>query len=565
MAYLALYRKYRPTKFSDVVGQDKVIKVIANAICHEKISHAYLFSGPRGTGKTTTAKIIAKMVNCENLVDGMPCEKCSSCLNILNSSDIVEIDAASNNGVDEIREIRDKVNLVPTNCKYKVYIIDEVHMLTTQAFNALLKTLEEPPSHVLFILATTEFHKIPLTVASRCQKFQFTKIDDEFIVKRLKTISISEKIDIEEDALYEIARLADGGLRDAINLLDQISSYKNELISLEDVYKVNGSVSYSDLYNLLCFVANGNNKDIIEFVEDIDKNGKNINKFIEEIIIFLKDVLIYKNSNTLTKIDNKNDKLVEISKILNDVTIFRYINEFNDLLNRLKTSSYPSILLIVSLLNMSISNNVHNECLIDTNELIDDKNNDIINTVDTKDKNKEREKNIDDSEVINERDDKENIDVDSIDVDIRVNNALATADKNIKLDLISKWDKLSNYLLDDRFRVVVGLLTDASIIVASKEYIIFKCDYESSAERLNELEKDVNRLLFEMYNREFKIVAISESRWIAEKEKYISSINKGINYVIKEEKTNNKESKNTKKTAVDKLVELLGEDIIEYR
>ena len=175
LGYLALYRKYRPDSFDKVVGQDKVIKVISNAILNNRVSHAYLFSGPRGTGKTTTAKIIAKMVNCENLIDGKPCEKCFSCLNFLNSNDIVEIDAASNNGVEEIREIRDKVNFVPTSCKYKVYIIDEVHMLTTQAFNALLKTLEEPPSHVIFILATTEFHKIPLTISSRCQKFQFTK------------------------------------------------------------------------------------------------------------------------------------------------------------------------------------------------------------------------------------------------------------------------------------------------------------------------------------------------------------------------------------------------------
>ena len=202
MSYLALYRKYRPKNFDDVCGQEEIVTVIKNAIVNNKVSHAYLFSGPRGTGKTTIAKIIGRLVNCENLVDGNPCGKCYNCVNFMNSNDIVEIDAASNNGVDEIRELRDKVNLVPNNAKYKVYIIDEVHMLTNQAFNALLKTLEEPPGHVIFILATTEPHKIPLTIASRCQKFRFSKIDENKIVDRLKFIADQEKVTASLDVFY---------------------------------------------------------------------------------------------------------------------------------------------------------------------------------------------------------------------------------------------------------------------------------------------------------------------------------------------------------------------------
>ena len=224
MSYLALYRKYRPTNFDDLVGQNEISSIIKNAILSDRISHAYLFSGPRGTGKTSTAKIIAKMINCSNLSEeGIPCDKCPSCLNFNSNTDIVEIDAASNNGVDEIRELRDKVNLVPTYGKYKIYIIDEVHMLTTQAFNALLKTLEEPPKHVIFILATTEYYKIPVTVSSRCQKFQFLKFSNEDIVNRLVYIAEKENININKDALVEVARLSDGGLRDAINMLDQLS------------------------------------------------------------------------------------------------------------------------------------------------------------------------------------------------------------------------------------------------------------------------------------------------------------------------------------------------------
>ena len=242
MSYLALYRKYRPHNFEDMVDQNEVIEVIKREIINNKVSHAYLFAGPRGTGKTTTAKIMARMVNCENLgSDGMPCGVCESCKNFDSSSDIVEIDAASNNGVDEIRELRDKVNLVPSGNKYKVYIIDEVHMLTTQAFNALLKTLEEPPSHVIFILATTEFFKIPVTVVSRCQKFQFTRVSNDAIVSRLKTIAKLENIDVDDDSLFEIARLSDGGMRDAINMLDQLSSFGDGKIVLNDIYKLSGT------------------------------------------------------------------------------------------------------------------------------------------------------------------------------------------------------------------------------------------------------------------------------------------------------------------------------------
>lgn len=541
LGYLALYRKYRPDSFDKVVGQDKVIKVISNAILNNRVSHAYLFSGPRGTGKTTTAKIIAKMVNCENLIDGKPCEKCFSCLNFLNSNDIVEIDAASNNGVEEIREIRDKVNFVPTSCKYKVYIIDEVHMLTTQAFNALLKTLEEPPSHVIFILATTEFHKIPLTISSRCQKFQFTKIDAEDIVKRLKEICNLENIKITDEALYEIARLADGGLRDAINLLDQLSAYKSEEISIDDVFKINGAVSYDELYNILISVINKNNDSIISYVENIDKNGKNINKFIEELIIFLKDVLIYKNSKRLTNILTKNEKIIEISKLLNDDVIFDYISQLNNLLSQIKVASYPSILLIVCLLKLSSLSN----------------NNDDVSKIITE--KKEPEKVVvdkpNDLKVINT--------LNNIDIDVRVNNALATAKKDALIKIKEKWNKLSDYLLDDRYSVVAGLLVDVIPVVASDNYIILECKYDATAFRLNELDCELSNLFFDLYKIKFSVVAISVDRWNKERSVYVEKLKNGEKYSLKEEKIVKKESKTN--DDVDKIISLLGEDVIEYR
>ena len=353
MSYLALYRKYRPVDFNNVYGQEEVVTVLKNAIVTGKISHAYLFCGPRGTGKTTIAKIVARLVNCDNLINGNPCGKCYNCLNYLNSNDIVEIDAASNNGVDEIRELRDKVNLVPSNAKYKVYIIDEVHMLTMQAFNALLKTLEEPPSHVIFILATTEPHKIPLTISSRCQKFRFSKISDDKIVDRLKDICYCENISIDDDALYEIARLSDGGMRDAINILDQLVAYSNGNITIDDVYKVNGSVSYNDLYNLLNNIIINNKIEIINFVDYLNNSGKDIAKFIEELLIFLKDVIIFKNTGIDSNISIKNEYIKLICDKYDDILLYELIESLNTIQNNVKLSNNSSIIFLTSILRYS--------------------------------------------------------------------------------------------------------------------------------------------------------------------------------------------------------------------
>ncbi len=351
MAYQALYRKYRLSSFDDMVGQDHISSTIKNAISLGKISHAYLFSGPRGTGKTSIAKLIARAVNCSG--EEVLCGKCEACQSILNSeiSDIIEIDAASNNGVDEIRDIRDKVKYAPTSCKYKVYIIDETHMLTTQAFNALLKTLEEPPSHVIFILATTEPHKIPLTILSRCQRFDFRKISEDAIVERLLFVIENENIMISEDAIKLIAYLSDGGMRDALSLLDQVSSYISGEITAQDVYNVTGTASKDAVERVLRYVLSKNKAELLNQISLLNKQGKDIVKLCDSLVVYLRDAMVSVNgvSENLIYSDSP---VFETITTLSIEELYKYIQILTDVLYKLKMVHNPKIYLEVSLLNL---------------------------------------------------------------------------------------------------------------------------------------------------------------------------------------------------------------------
>lgn len=552
MEYLALYRKYRPTNFDDLFGQKEVVKVLKNAIESNKISHAYLFSGPRGTGKTTTAKILAKIVNCEHLNNGNPCEKCENCLNFNSNTDIVEMDAASNNGVDEIRDLKNKISLVPTNSKYKVYIIDEVHMLTIQAFNALLKTLEEPPSHAIFILATTELYKVPLTVASRCQKFQFSKITENDIYDNLKKISEKENIHVDDNILLEIARLSDGGMRDAINLLDQIASLDSDQLTIEDVYKINGTVSYKEMNDILNYIYNKDTPKMLQIIDKINDEGKNISKFVEELIVFLKDILIYKNSNRLTSIEEKNHIIIDLSKIYSDEVIYNIIMDLNNLQNNMKNSSYPNILLTVETLKIS-----------NTYFLKDD-------SAQNKDHNKKdselsvpikqiKEEKI--SESKGEDQDIKNL-IDPNLKSIRINNSFATASKSLLLKEKKKWNMISEYLLDKKYNVVAGMLNDSEIVVAGEKNLILKTSFDSIADRINSQLEVVEKLISKIYDNKYKIIALSEIEWNNEKNKYIDNNKKKIKYEYIDEKV---KSKKVESTPVDELLNLFGEDIVEYK
>ena len=359
MSYTALYRKWRPPIFDDVKGQDPIVSALRNQIQTGRVGHAYLFCGTRGTGKTSVAKIFARAVNCENPVNGNPCNECSSCkaVNQGNSVNVMEIDAASNNGVDNIREIREEVRYAPTEGRYKVYIIDEVHMLSTGAFNALLKTLEEPPAHVIFILATTEVHKIPITVLSRCQRYDFRRISAEVIAARLGELTRGEGVEIEDRALRYIARKADGSMRDSISLLDQcIAFHYGEVLTYDKVLNVLGAASYDLFGGLLQAALDGRTADCIGLIDEIVMQGRELGQLVSDFIWYLRNIMLLKASDLdADTLEVSEDELLELgsmSRKISEETLLRYIRVFSELSGKIRFAADKRVLLEMAFIKL---------------------------------------------------------------------------------------------------------------------------------------------------------------------------------------------------------------------
>lgn len=359
MSYTALYRKFRPDEFEDVKGQDAIVRTLKNQINADRIGHAYLFCGTRGTGKTTVAKIFAKAVNCEHPVDGSPCGECAMCRSIAagTSMNVIEIDAASNNGVDNIREIREEVTYRPTEGKYKVYIIDEVHMLSIGAFNALLKTLEEPPEYVIFILATTEAHKIPITILSRCQRYDFKRISIETIAARLRELIDKEGWDVEDKAVRYIAKMADGSMRDSLSLLDQCAAfYMNETLTYDHVLEVLGAVDTEVFSRLLRQLLAMDVHQVIETVDELVMQGRELSQLAADFTWYLRNLLLVKSSDNMEDVlDVSSENLAllkEEAQMIDSDTLIRYIRIFSDLTNQLKYATQKRVLLEVTLIKL---------------------------------------------------------------------------------------------------------------------------------------------------------------------------------------------------------------------
>lgn len=545
MAYTALYRKYRPTNFSSIVGQDVIVDILKNSIINNKVSHAYLFTGPRGTGKTSTAKILAHAVNCLNFTNDI-CGECSICKSLdLNDNDIVEIDAASNNGVDEIRSLRDNVNLMPAFCKYKTYIIDEVHMLSTGAFNALLKTLEEPPSHVIFILATTEPNKIPLTILSRCQRFDFNKINMNDLVSRLKYIVNEEGRVVSDNILEQIAKISDGGLRDAINLLDQVLSLPDENINIDEVEKLSGKISTQSVYELFSYIINNDLVSILNFSTYMFDNGKNYKDLADSMLSFLRDISIN------TEVPNYFDK--SYSELLSKITIsfnnlIKMSSIINELLKELKNSNNQKMLFEIYVFQMC---NILN--CVDKVEVINTSMNNKKNVNIKNDKNEniniETKQNLIDSDL----------------KDIRINNVFAGANKEILNSVNSKYYLINDYISNKKYNMVSILLSSGRIVVASDKYLLFSFENKSDVLKFDSIYKQIEQFLKKIYDESYKIVAVSDKEWEEMKNNYINNIKNKISYVFIEENDVKLEMSENSNALENSALNIFGEDTISVK
>lgn len=570
--YHALYRKYRPMTFDDVVGQDSIVTTLRNSIINKTFSHAYMFFGPRGTGKTTISKIFARSINCEEPIDGCTCGKCPKCLHSFEKEcvDIIEIDAASNNGVDEIRELKNKISLVPAELKYKVYIIDEVHMLSIGAFNALLKTLEEPPEHAIFILATTDPQKVPETIISRCQCFSFKRISENAIVDRMKFITENENISIEADVLHDIAKFSDGGMRDALGLLDKLSSYTDKKITSDSFAELNGTITKGDLEKFVDNIFSNNIGEILTYIVDINNSGKNLIQVIIQLLDYLQDTLFSYYVNNV-ELKYPVDKIISLANVINDK------------LFDIKKSSNPRIYIEMLLIDFCEKNKNFNSVEIISREIIPNKKltNNSIKDSQTIVRTENYAKNdtvVIDTNVKKDNDSSDKITINkefspSIDKKVilnlndimkaRVNNIMATADKSILKDVIDKMPIFNDYTFDSEIGFAACALLDTKVRAASNIGIILSYEYDSIVKQnLLNLEK-INEVYNKLNKTNYKLAIISDLEWDKAKSDYIKTIKSGGSYSLIEEPAPEL-FEDTKKDDIisNSAVELFG-DIVE--
>ena len=564
--YQTLYRKYRPNNFSEVVGQDAIVKTLKNEIKSSQLNHAYLFAGPRGTGKTSIAKILAKTINCINPKEGNACDKCVSCTQIIQrqSTDIIEIDAASNNGVDEIRELKSKVNLVPSSGKYKVYIIDEVHMLTIGAFNALLKTLEEPPAHIIFILATTDPHKIPATILSRCQRFDFKKISLENLTKRLNQIAINENISITPNAVMEIARLADGGMRDALSMLDQAIAFSEGEITEDDVHEINGTLSQKEMIKNLENIVKNNLSEELNILDELNDNGKNLVKFTEELIQLMRNVLLYQTApdyfkeknidyslykNISREIFSNNPKLILELAMIQLMNIERSNVEQSEQGEiSIESENKTSLPKKTAQLDKKSDKTIKNNAEIEKKDIFEN------------DEDKQTQKETAEQKVIQNLDLLKQLDEIKM---VRVNNALAGFNKKEYLEIKEKMQDLVSLLIDPTCSKYISMIFDATLKAFGNNYLIYVYEDTKLSDIFNYNLLTLETIINKHFNTQYKLISVDMNHWEKIKQEFNS---KTKHYVLKEEPYDitallNKNDNNSNNN--DPIQSLFG-NIVEY-
>lgn len=538
MAYQTLYRKYRPKTFELVYGQDVIVKTLKNVIKNDKLSHAYLFTGPRGTGKTSSAKLFAKAINCSNNKDGDACNECENCKSFNNNSnpDIIEIDAASNNGVDEIREIKNKVSLVPSMSKYKVYIIDEVHMLSIGAFNALLKTLEEPPEYIIFILATTEPQKIPATIISRCQRFDFKSISHDKMKQCLENIISKENITIDDGAIEEIINNSKGGMRDAIGLLDQASAFCNNNITANDIEELSGNISIKQIRTFLLNIMQKEYNVIFDSISNYSSNGKDFALICEKIINYIREGILYKKKINTDKILDEDKNIFDK---LSDTDLYDLIDYLSDTLVKVKNSYQKELTFEVQMIQM-------------------------IDKIFNKESNVSRETSINEMKVENTNVPRETLKIenktDSVIEElknVRINNILKNATKQNITFIKDLWPNINEYLINEKYKMVAGMLVNATPVAASKKGIIITLPLESSISRIEKEYDNSKELLNEIYNENYKVVYISEQYWKKVRPKFVEKAKNGELQIIDESEVLDKLKKINDKNLVEEFNELI--------